>query len=72
MSKQQAGIFDRQFKLEHISKLDDTLEKLTRCYRLENIQAYKALIKEAKGPGGRSAYGFIMKFKILIMQEYFG
>ena len=48
MSKQQAGIFDEQFKLEHISKLDYPLEKLTRCYRLKNIQAYKALIIEAK------------------------
>jgi transposase, IS5 family len=74
MSKQQAGIFDEQFKLERISKLGDPLEKLTRCIDWKIFRSIldKALIKEAKGPGGRPAYDYIMMFKILILQEYFG
>lgn len=82
MSKQQAGIFDEQFKLERISKLGDPLEKLTRCIDWKIFRPVrpvtggpildKALIKEAKGPGGRPAYDYVMMFKILILQEYFG
>lgn len=68
MSKQQAGIFDEQFKLERISKLGDPLEKLIRCidWKIFRPILEKALIKEAKGPGGRPAYDYIMMFKILI------
>ena len=74
MSKQQAGIFDEQFKLERISKLGDPLEKLTRCidWKIFRPILDKALVKEAKGPGGRPAYDYVMMFKILILQEYFG
>jgi transposase len=74
MSRQQSGIFDEQFKLERISKLGDPLEKLTRCIDWKIFRSIldKALIKEAKGPGGRPPYDYIMMFKILILQEYFG
>jgi IS5 family transposase len=32
----------------------------------------KAMSKEAKGPGGRPPYEYLLMFKILILQEYFG
>ena len=74
MAKQQVGLFDEQFKLERISKLGDPLEKLTACIDWKMFRPIldKALIKEAKGPGGRPSYDYIMMFKILILQEYFG
>jgi transposase, IS5 family len=74
MAKKYTGLFDEQFKLERISKLGDPLEKLNATidwevfrYTLDN-----ALVKEAKGPGGRPNYDYVLMFKILILQEYFG
>ena len=74
MSKKNAGLFDEQFKLERISELGDPLEKLNVAIDWEVFRYVldKHLIKEAKGPGGRPPYDYIMMFKILILQEYFG
>lgn len=74
MSKKVAGIFDEQFKLERISKLGDPLEKLeaTIDWELFRYTLDKHLVIEAKGPGGRPNYDYILMFKILILQEYFG
>jgi IS5 family transposase len=74
MAKIQAGFFDEQFKLERISKLGDPLEKLnaTINWELFRYTLDKHLEKEAKGPGGRPNYDYILMFKILILQEYFG
>ena len=74
MAKNQAGIFDEQFKLERISKLGDPLEKLTVTidWEIFRYTLEKQLAKQAKGPGGRPNYDYMMMFKILILQEYFG
>lgn len=74
MAKKTTGLFDEQFKLERISKLGDPLEKLNATIDWEVFRYLlnKYLIKEAKGPGGRPPFDYIMMFKILILQEYFG
>ena len=74
MSKRNSGLFDEQFKLERISKLGDPLEKLnaTINWELFRYTLEKHLITESKGPGGRPPFDYIMMFKILILQEYFG
>jgi IS5 family transposase len=74
MAKKQAGIFDEQFKFERISELGDPLEKLNAAvnWELFRYTLDKHLDKEAKGPGGRPGYDYIMMFKILILQEHFG
>ncbi len=74
MSKKTAGLFDEQFKLDRISKLGDPLEKLNTSidWELFRYTLDKHLVKEAKGPGGRPHYDYIMMFKILVLQEYFG
>ena len=74
MKKVQAGFFDEQFNLERISKLGDPLEKLNMAidWELFRYTLYKHFEKEIKGPGGRPNYDYILMFKILILQEYFG
>lgn len=74
MSKKSSGLFDEQFKLERISKLGDPLEKLeaTINWELFRYTLDKHLVTEPKGPGGRPPFDYIMMFKILILQEYFG
>jgi IS5 family transposase len=74
MSKQQAGLFDEDFKYERISSLGDPLEKLNGSIDWEIFRYIlnKHMEKEAKGPGGRPNYSYLLMFKILILQEYFG
>jgi IS5 family transposase len=74
MAKQTPGLFDEQYKLERISELGDPLEKLNQRidWKLFRPILNKAMEKEAKGPGGRPPFDYVMMFKILILQEYFG
>ena len=74
MSKKQRGLFDEQDKLERISKLGDPLEKLNASieWPLFRPVLNNALRKEAQGPGGRPPFDYVMMFKILVLQEYFG
>ena len=74
MASKVSSLFDEQFKLERISKLGDPLEKLNDAvdWELFRYTLDKHLVKEAKGPGGRPNYDYVMMFKILILQEYFG
>lgn len=74
MAKQTPSLFDEQYKLERISELGDPLEKLNQCidWKLFCPILNKVMEKEAKGPGGRPPFDYLMMFKILILQEYFG
>ena len=74
MAKNTSGLFDEQFKLERITQLGDPLEKLNKCvdWNIFRPLLNKAMAKEAKGPGGRPPFDYVMMFKILILQEYFG
>ncbi|MDP2208525.1 MAG: transposase [Bacteroidota bacterium] len=74
MRKNNPGFFDEQNKLERISRLGDPLEKINEAidWNLFVPILNEAMRKEAKGPGGRPPYEYVLMFKILILQEYFG
>jgi transposase, IS5 family len=74
MAKKTPSLFDEEFKLNRISELGDPLEKLNRCIEWNIFRPIlnKVFVKEVKGPGGRPAFDYVMMFKILILQEYFG
>lgn len=73
MARNTSTLFDEQFKLERLSELGDPLEKLNKCidWNLFRPTLNKAMAKEAKGPGGRPHYDYVVMFKILILQQYF-
>jgi len=68
------GFFDEQDKLDRISKLGDPLERLDKAidWSMFRYTLNKHLRRESLGPGGRPAYDYVMMFKVLILQEYFG
>ena len=70
---QQRGFFDEQDRLELISKQGDPLEKLNEMilWKIFRHQLKKCFAKEAKGPGGRPAFDYLMMFKILILQRLY-
>jgi transposase, IS5 family len=70
---QQRGFFDEQNRLELISKQGDPLEKLNEMipWEIFRHQLKKCFAKEAKGPGGRPAFDYLMMFKILILQRLY-
>lgn len=74
MRKNYARFFDEQNKLERISLLGDPLERINEAidWNLFVPILNEAMHKEAKGPGGRPPYEYVLMFKILILQEYFG
>jgi len=74
MRKIQVGFFDEQEKLDRLSKLGDPLERLNKQIEWEIFRPklIKVIQKEGKGPGGRPPFDYILMFKILILQEYFG
>jgi IS5 family transposase len=69
----QQGFFDENDRLEELSKMGDPLEKLNKYIQWDNFRGIltKALKKEAKGPGGRPPYDYVMMFKILILQKLY-
>jgi IS5 family transposase len=69
----QKGFFDENDRLIELSKLGDPLEKLNKYIQWEVFRAplTKAFTKEAKGPGGRPPFDYVMMFKILILQKLY-
>jgi IS5 family transposase len=69
----QKGLFDETYKLEKISRLGDSLEKLNKYIAWEDFRGIltRALKKEAQGPGGRPPFDYVMMFKILILQRIY-
>ena len=67
------GIFDAEFRLEKLSKLGDPLERLGKYVDFELFRSFleTKLSKIAKGPGGRPGYGYVLLFKILILQRFY-
>ena len=74
MANKIRGLFDEQDKMERISKLGDPLERLNKSieWSLFRSALSSVFAKEVKGPGGRPPFDYVMMFKILILQEYFG
>jgi len=69
----QKGFFDENDRLEELSKIGDPLEKLNKYIKWEGFRDIltKAFTKEAKGPGGRPPFDYVMMFKILILQKLY-
>ena len=69
----QRGFFDENDRLNELSKLGDPLEKLNQLINWEDFRylVTKVFKKQAKGPGGRPPYDYILMFKILILQRLY-
>jgi len=69
----QKGFFDENDRLAELSKMGDPLEKLNTFIQWDNFRGIltRALKKEAKGPGGRPPFDYVMMFKILILQKLY-
>ena len=69
----QKGFFDENNRLKELSELGDPLEKLNKYIQWENFKGIlkRTFKKEAKGPGGRPPYDYVMMFKILILQKMY-
>jgi Transposase and inactivated derivatives, IS5 family len=69
----QMGIYDESRRLERLSELGDCLEKLNRVidWKIFLPALEQVLRKEAKGPGGRPPYDYLMMFKILVLQRIY-
>lgn len=70
----QHGFFDENDRLKELSQLGDPLEKLNKVIDWESFRhnLKKVFKKEAKGPGGRPPYDYVLMFKILILQRLYG
>jgi len=69
----QKGFFDENDRLEELSKIGDPLEKLNKFVKWEGFRDIltNTFSKEAKGPGGRPPFDYVMMFKILILQKLY-
>lgn len=74
MAKKTQGLFDEEFKLGRLSELGNPLEKLNQRidWSLFRPVLNQVMGKEVKGPRGRPPFDYVLMFKILILQEYFG
>lgn len=70
----QHGFFDENDRLKELSQLGDPLEKLNKVIDWESFRhsLNKIFKKEAKGPGGRPPYDYLLMFKVLILQRLYG
>ena len=70
----ERGLFDEEIRLEKLSVKGDPLEKLNECipWRMFEPILQDVFAHEAKGPGGRPPYEYVMMFKVLILQRYYG
>lgn len=69
----QIGFFDESKRLEKLSQLGDSLEKLNHLidWRLFEETLNRACQKEHKGAGGRPPYSYVLLFKVLILQRLY-
>ena len=69
----QIEIWDESLRLEKLSKLGDSLEKLNHAidWELFRPQLTKVFKKQAKGAGGRPPYDYVMLFKVLVLQRIY-
>jgi len=67
------GFFDQDIRMSKLSQLGAPLEKLNKSIDFDIFRKTleDRLTKEAKGPGGRPPYDYVMMFKITILQRYF-
>jgi len=72
-NKNAKGLFDEASRLDKLTKQGDSLVLLKEKIQWEQFRTIleSVFIKEAKGPGGREPFDYIMMFKILILQRYY-
>lgn len=72
-NKNSKGLFDEELRLEKLTKQGDPLVFLKEKIKWEQFSPILENVfkKEAKGPGGRPPFNYIMMFKILILQRYY-
>jgi len=70
----QRGFFDENDRLNELSLLGDPLGRLNLVINWEFFRPRLAKVfkKEAKGPGGRPPYDYVLMFKVLILQRLYG
>ncbi|MDI6803971.1 MAG: hypothetical protein QME58_09025 [Bacteroidota bacterium] len=68
------SFFDEHYRLEKLSQHRDPLENLNERIGWEMFRPIlnEVFYKEAKGPGGCRPYDYVLMFKILILQRYYG
>ena len=69
----QIGIWDESLRLEKLSQLGDSLERLNKAINWEIFRPTlnKVFTKEAKGAGGRPPFDYVLMFKILVLQRIY-
>lgn len=69
----QIGFWDESLRLEKLSQLGDSLERLNKVINWEIFRPTlnKVFKKEAKGAGGRPPFDYVLMFKILVLQRIY-
>lgn len=72
-SEMQIGFWDESLRLEKLSQLGDSLERLNKTINWEIFRPglNKVFKKEAKGAGGRPPFDYVLMFKILVLQRIY-
>ena len=71
--KKSRGLFDEEFRLDKLSKQQDPLERLKNLINWDQFNTIlsTAFTKDKRGRGGRPSYGYVLMFKILILQRFY-
>lgn len=69
----QIGFWDESMRLEKLSELGDSLERLNNAINWEIFRPTlnKVFRKQAKGAGGRPPYDYLLLFKVLVLQRIY-
>lgn len=69
----QIGFWDECARLEKLSQLGDSLQRLDAAidWEIFRPRLNKVFKKAAKGPGGRPPYDYLMLFKVLVLQRIY-
>lgn len=69
----QIGFWDESLRLEKLSELGDSLERLNNAINWEIFRPTlnKVFKKQAKGAGGRPPYDYLLLFKVLVLQRIY-
>lgn len=69
----QIGFWDESLRLEKLSQLGDSLERLNNAINWEIFRPTlnKVFKKENKGVGGRPPFDYVLMFKILVLQRIY-
>jgi len=69
------GLFDEQNAIEHMNEMGNPLEKISSVIDFEffrELLESKLFNTDKKNNAGAKPYDYVMMFKIMILQRYFG